>query len=217
MEPGADGRPRDNGIEPAGELKHGQLDGAGEGARIGCGDEAEAMEDGLAIGFGAAGQKFVETGEDLGRRLTEAQTGEASVYAEEEDGKRPGDEADELFGEAGTEWDGVLDKAAGEDDSGGLKFGVLEQGPDDLGTEGFAQQPAVADFVGAKELDDGVGVIVERPGQGAWVGDFDEADAIGEGDAEGVDEGPVAVKAGEVDEGGEMGGAVEAELERFDG
>ena len=75
----------------------------------------------------------------------------------------------------------------------------------------------MGEVVGEEEFGDGVGVVVEGPGEGAGIGDFDEADTVGEGEAEGVDEGPVAVKAGEVDEGGEMGRAVDAELEGFGG
>ena len=78
----------------------------------------------------------------------------------------------------------------------------MQEGPGDLGAEGFGEDPAVGDAMGEEKLFDGGGVFVEGPGEGAGIGEFDEADAVGEGEAEGVDKGPVAVEAGEVDEGG---------------
>lgn len=71
--PGADGGPGDDGIEPAGELIDGKGGGAGKGTRVVGGDEAEAMEDGEAVGFGAAGEEFVEAGEGFGGGLAEAE------------------------------------------------------------------------------------------------------------------------------------------------
>lgn len=71
--PGADGGPGDDGIEPAGELIDGKGGGAGKGTRVVGGDEAEAVEDGEAVGFGAAGEEFVEAGEGFGGGLAEAE------------------------------------------------------------------------------------------------------------------------------------------------
>ena len=62
---------------------------------------------------------------------------------------------------------------------------------------------------------DAGGVIVQRPVWLAWVGGFDEERSAVQRVAEGREESPITVQAGQVNQRGFAGGIVKAELEMF--
>ena len=64
----------------------------------------------------------------------------------------------------------------------------------------------------AQRGEDGLGMIVERPGLGARISEFDETDMIPDSGAKTADEGPIAVQTGQIDQRWPIRLAVNADL-----
>ena len=111
---------------------------------------------------------------------------------------------------------GVTDEATGEDypmHVEAARRALIEERPGEDRTKRFGEQPTLADVVCGKLLENCAGVVVDRPCQGAWVGEFDEVDVVSDGRAEAADERPITVHTGQINESWMSGFAMNANLQ----
>lgn len=218
-QPGPHMPPRHDGIPCAGEMEDRQIGLARDVGGIVLLDQLVAAGHDVPVRcVGAAHNEFLKLNRCAGAMM-KALLRAAAVELAERAKQCHGNATADGVREADSPRPGMTHESPDEDQaldvescrSAGLLLS-MQEGPRDLGREGFAKQPAGGDVAFEKRGFDGGGIVIERPIGLARVGCLDETRAIAEGMAKGREKSPITVQAGQVNQRGFVDGTVKTEL-----
>lgn len=203
-------------------MEDGQPGFARNGGRIVSRNQQVAVRHDIPIRFvGAAQNEFVEFSGRTGAMM-KALPGTARVEPAEHAKHCHRDPPAGGVRKANSPRPRMPDEAADQDEPSGLESRcgsslllAMEKGPRNLRGEGFAENPTGVDAVFQQRGFDGGGVIVQRPVRLMRIGGLDETCAVVQRMAEGREESPITVKAGQMNQRGFADGTVETKLEMF--